>query len=228
MKRLYIHILLIVLFSILFTTFITQIPNPIFTNIGSKDSWINFFGAITGGFLTLYGVWWTIKEQKNDLKKQQNQFEIQRLEDLAIQYKPLIKISDYDENIITDINHNKHTLSFSIKNIGRGEANKLKIKFNDDIEILDYNTDSKNTYYINTFPSDEMHLIKIEFYKKLNDKEATEEDRTIEFYIYYEDLYSIYEFTTIGQIHIHPKTWPHTIKSIDGEIESRKKELSNL
>lgn len=201
---------------------IILVPSPI--GIIPKDvglQIVGYVGSILGGFLTLYGVWWTIKEQKKDLLEQQQRLDNQRREDLAIQYKPLIKISEWDAHISTNLN--KHTLSFSIKNIGRGEANRLKIKFDDDIEIIDYNTDCKNHYYINTFPSGEIHPIKIKYHKNLNSNEATEEDRIIEFYIHYEDLYSVYDFTTIGQILIHPKTWPHTIKSINGEIESKKR-----
>lgn len=84
MKRSYIYIILIVLGSTIFTTLIIQIPNPFFNDIGSKDAWITFFGAITGGLLTLCGVWWTIKEQESNRKK-----------DLAVQYMPLITCDEY-------------------------------------------------------------------------------------------------------------------------------------
>lgn len=40
---------------------------------------IGYGGSILGGFLTLYGVWWTIEDNNK-----------QRIEDFVIQYKPLL------------------------------------------------------------------------------------------------------------------------------------------
>lgn len=180
----------------------------------------SYSGAVIGGGLTLIGVIMTMLYQdirREDNLKLKNE---ERKENLAIQYKPLIKITNTFVKIVSE--DDKHTLSFSIENIGRGEANELEIIFNDDVEIIDCNTDDKNRYYINTFPNGEIHPIKIKYNKKLRGKEVTEVERTIEFNIYYKDLYSIYKFTTIGQILIHPKTWPHTIESINGEIEYKK------
>lgn len=48
---------------------------------------VGYGGSILGGLLTLYGVWWTIKDNEN-----------QRREDLAIQYKPFLTIDIDDEN----------------------------------------------------------------------------------------------------------------------------------
>ena len=125
MKKLLIQILFIAIGSMVFTTFIIQIPNPIFENVGSKDSWINFFGAITGGFLTLYGVWWTIKDQDEKRKK-----------DLAIQYKPILELGNISIHQEED---GPVAIELEIKNVGRGEANSIALRIREmpkDIEVI--------------------------------------------------------------------------------------------
>lgn len=105
---------------------------------------VSYGGSILGGFLTLYGVWWTIHNQEK-----------QRYQDLAIQYKPYLLINiisevdiklinshidDYYKNIsgILAVNlHNNlsdycYTLEFEIENIGNGEC---YIECVDDINI---------------------------------------------------------------------------------------------
>lgn len=126
MKKLFMHIILIVLGSTVFTTLIVQIPNPFFNNIGSKDAWINFFGAITGGFLTLYGVWWTIKEQNKNLINQHGQLDKQRREDLIIQYKPILVFSD---NKIEEVNGEMLYINILFENQGRGEAIDVNLQY---------------------------------------------------------------------------------------------------
>lgn len=85
---------------------------------------VSYAGAIIGGVLTLIGVWWTIKYQSESLKDQEIKLNNQRVENLAIQYRPIMNI-DYTENwknetILKD--KNNINLHFIIKNIGRGEA----------------------------------------------------------------------------------------------------------
>lgn len=108
---------------------------------------VGYGGSILGGFLTLYGVWWTIKEQKKDLKEQQDKIEQQRRDDLAIQYKPIIRFDanpfDNERENNGSITHDaKYTikqeneLNFFIFNTGRGEATNINInitKYDNDI-----------------------------------------------------------------------------------------------
>ena len=80
--------LLICFFGIipLFINFLVNTTNPFgigFINQENKETWINFFGSIIGGGLTLFGVWWTINNQEKQRKK-----------DLAIQYKPLFELNN--------------------------------------------------------------------------------------------------------------------------------------
>lgn len=80
----------------LYLIVITPCPIPLLGIIKPEDSgaWLGYYGAILGGFMTLSGVWWTIKEQKDDLKNQQDRLDQQRREDLAIQYKPILEIKE--------------------------------------------------------------------------------------------------------------------------------------
>lgn len=120
-------VFLICLFGIipLFINFLINTTNPFdigFINETNKDSWINFFGTVIGGVLTLLGVWWTINDQER-----------KRYEDLAMQYKPILKaippVNDDEKRII--INSDDTTLLFNmilyIENIGRGEALDIEI-----------------------------------------------------------------------------------------------------
>ena len=93
------------------------IQSPI--GIFSKEDatlFLSYYGTIisgvTGGALTLGGVWWTISDQK------------QREKDLAIQYKPIINI-EYNsllyESRLLDEDNNFFFL-IKIINHGRGES----------------------------------------------------------------------------------------------------------
>lgn len=104
------------------------IQSPI--GIFSKEDatlFLNYYGTIvsglTGGALTLGGVWWTIKKQEE-----------QRKNDLAIQYKPIIDITrntsndnDFNENYVHE-ELNELYLPITITNLGRGEALNIIIK----------------------------------------------------------------------------------------------------
>ncbi len=101
---------------------------------------IGYCGSILGGFLTLYGVWWTIKDQ-----------EVKRYEDLALQYKPILRaippVYD-DEKIIITKSDNKlllFNIILYIENIGRGEALDIEIShskcnhLDEDLRLLQRN-----------------------------------------------------------------------------------------
>ncbi|OUP99924.1 hypothetical protein B5E91_12610 [Thomasclavelia spiroformis] len=98
---------------------------------------VSYGGSILGGFLTLYGVWWTIKDQEK-----------KRYEDLALQYKPILRVIppiNDDEKIII-INSNDAVLLFNmilyIENIGRGEAEDIEITYSEcnDLKFIQRNT----------------------------------------------------------------------------------------
>lgn len=99
-----------------------------------KSAWINFYGAIIGGSLTLIGVSWTLFIQKRN-----------RFKDLSIQYKPILEITcdittitreqqryssiqtESDEQHTETITCEYIILKFICKNIGRGELLNLTI-----------------------------------------------------------------------------------------------------
>lgn len=126
-----------------FTYLLVTIPAPFgigFINDSNRDTWINFFGSIIGGGATLFGVWWTIKENEK-----------QRREDLAIQYRPCLNIrevakeppnfsaynrvnyelSQIPDNIYLEnikVNHDLCRLTLKLSNTGRGDLEHLVLK----------------------------------------------------------------------------------------------------
>lgn len=76
---------------------------------------VGYGGSILGGFLTLYGVWWTIKKQEE-----------QKYKDTILINKPILvpEIVIYDKISL----NNMTTIYFNIllKNIGQTEASNIK------------------------------------------------------------------------------------------------------
>ena len=96
---------------------------------------IGYGGSILGGFLTLYGVWWTIEDNNKQREKNQRQHEIERREEFTIQYKPILFLKEVDAKLydingyITLYTQNDKKFDeyelltyFTIINLGRGEA----------------------------------------------------------------------------------------------------------
>lgn len=105
---------------------------------GTVGEWITSLSTLAGGALTLGGVWWTINDQKE-----------QREKDLAIQYRPYLKIdksdiqfhSNFTKEPVFELNENdepifikneiidmsKFEIAISLSNIGRGEITKVSI-----------------------------------------------------------------------------------------------------
>lgn len=114
-KNLFFILFGIIFVSCIFTTWIIHIPNPIYKDMGSMDSWINFFGSITGGLLTLAGVWWTIINQDK-----------RRKEDIMNEYFPIPVVTNqlnYDLNVIDNL----YSITFEmlITNVGKGPMFKI-------------------------------------------------------------------------------------------------------
>ena len=123
------HKLLTICLAIIIYIVIPIIPfiqSPI--GIFSKEDatlFLSYYGTIisgiTGGALTLGGVWWTINDQKE-----------QREKDLTIQYKPIINIEHNPlyESPLLDEDNNFFSFPVKIINHGRGEALNISIKYN--------------------------------------------------------------------------------------------------
>lgn len=94
-----------------FLNLVISIPSPFgFIPLNEKSTWINFYGTIIGGALTLLGVWMTISytektRQKGEEKreKEQKQEFIKRDEEiknnLSAQYKPILDITCHPDLI---------------------------------------------------------------------------------------------------------------------------------
>lgn len=112
-----------------------------FINDANREAWIGYYGAIIGGALTLGGVWWTIKDQDKKLLCQKQENEDDRLEQLSLEYKPILSANEpqyirgeeiengFCDFVVTLYNyeHELHSecnksCSLLIANIGRGEA----------------------------------------------------------------------------------------------------------
>lgn len=87
-------IIVVIVFIIpLAVNLIVETPNPFglgFINDSNKDTWVPFFGSIIGGSITLIGVIWTIKHEKE-----------QKIQELAIQYRPVLEANIEDSQIIS-------------------------------------------------------------------------------------------------------------------------------
>lgn len=122
-----------------FINLLVTTTSPIgFITPDKQETWIGFFGSIIGGGTTLFGVWWTINDQKE-----------QREKDLAIQYRPYLKVdksniqfhSSFTKEPVFELNENdepifiknkiidmsKFDIAISLSNIGRGEITKVNI-----------------------------------------------------------------------------------------------------
>lgn len=126
---------------------------------------VGYGGSILGGFLTLYGVWWTI-EDNNKQKK----------EELKLQYRPIIQIKSYHEkNFLNKRKHLVHLL-FKITNIGRGEICECsittKIYLNHKITINSDKITHKNNYFEILAPlQEEVYELLFELPKNLISEE---------------------------------------------------------
>lgn len=123
-------VIVILLFPI-----IVLVPTPI--GFIPKDigiAIVGYGGAIIGGFLTLYGVWWTIEDNNKNRKKE-----------LELQYCPIIRADIinnepilYQNSSVIKLQYNHgffdnesiHYASklIKIRNVGRGEIKSTEIK----------------------------------------------------------------------------------------------------
>lgn len=132
-------ITVILLIVILFPSIILVASNKKLLSYNTAIAIIGYGGSILGGFLTLYGVWWTIKDH-----------ETKRREDLSIQYMPLMVCEEFnttmnniENNILDAISTSLYStfkegipknylkeikIVLKIGNFGRGEAIVTNIK----------------------------------------------------------------------------------------------------
>ena len=129
--------ILMLMISSFAINWLVNTPNPFglgFIDESNKDTWINFFGAIIGGITTLAGVWLTIREERKNSLEQQKRLELQRREDLAMQYRPIFHCNVTDIAITN--NNCMLIVKLKIKNTGRAEASAVKIKSSSKLPLV--------------------------------------------------------------------------------------------
>lgn len=150
---------------------------------------VSYCGAILGGFLTLYGVWWTIENNKKDKR-----------EEISVQYLPILQVKDKEINLVyenredpeydyDEINEEPYIVNvnyykvyeisceINVENTGRGEIVNAQISCfsKDSIISIDYKKDISDIYPQDSFKinlsidiSDYEQLKEIEYYKEIN------------------------------------------------------------
>lgn len=113
-KVLFLIVIIAVLFPIIILT-----PSDIGTipyNLGIEI--ISYGGTLLGGFLTLFGVWWTINYQNSENIKH----DLERKKELAIQYRPIFILKGI-RIVFNSLNYLNAELE--LINKGRGEAESI-------------------------------------------------------------------------------------------------------
>lgn len=124
----------IIIFFIVFIITITTYSLVMIFGYDSKDSsqWISFIGSIIGGALTLIGVYYTVKVEKNRWKIENKKRDEESLENNKILYKPIFSLKEIKikSKIDYDID-NKFQIHFVLKiyNVGRGEAYDIDLSY---------------------------------------------------------------------------------------------------
>lgn len=144
---------------------------------------IGYCGSIFGGFLTLYGVWWTLKNQEK-----------QRHKDIALQYMPFIRCE------VTNVKFKKFKGAFVVKfkNVGRGEAKKFHVNIYDPIQDIEIFSKTNDYIFMNTSPENEVELTIDCNYNKLLTCENKQTHTMIIISFEYTDLiyYATYKYSS--------------------------------
>lgn len=124
--------LIIVLFIIVPILPFIKSPCGIF-NHESATIFLQYYGTIlagiSGGFITLLGVWWTINDQKK-----------QRKEEFELQYRSILSLKQNPEKSSELIAKNFLQFNFELFNYGNTEAISLEIRMkNPNSEIISHN-----------------------------------------------------------------------------------------
>ena len=173
MLLLFLAIAIIFPIMILFPSPVGIIPYEIGLTI------VGYGGSILGGFLTLYGVWWTIEDNNK-----------QRKEDKKIEYLPILRIEQDEKE--SELKNHILTLAFSLLNFGRGEAQDVNLDFETKMIARDNTTTNINAYQI---VKDNLSLIIKNEYKRFYISYIVPKEMTfptiftVQFTIEYYDLF---------------------------------------
>ena len=158
---------------------------------------LTYYGAIVGGGMTLGGVAWTINDQNSKRKKDQLQRDKEQTRELKLKYKPIIFFSDSDVKDLTGhikVENSKLHMYFTIqlKNIGRGEAKKVVIDFDEKCGISECVGTLKYNKTISVVGSKERLTytigVPLELFSKHPNRKILKLIAHIEYYGYDDDL----------------------------------------
>lgn len=168
---------------------IVTTPSPLgFITPERQDAWINFYGAIIGGGLTLVGVWWTIDKQEE-----------QRKDEFTIMHKPLLTINSPHFDVTEN---NALRFLFNVHNQGLTEALNIKVWlslgddsigecFPNDINIL-----PPNNEFLIKYPDFELHPYNVGEYNYIGESfriHLTYSDSLKNEYYIYQHVYIHYK-----------------------------------
>lgn len=168
---------------------------------------IGYCGSILGGALTLIGVIWTINYEKKTREKDIIAQENQRIDNLAIQYRPILKVN------IHDIKNNNDCYKITYINCGRGEAINIRLHTLRDTKNYVMLTPA----VVDMVPSNESNTVSLSFTSSFFKNNVSYLDFDIE--ISYKDLYEKYLIKTVVNVIIERKT---IVKSISKSICAKK------
>lgn len=135
--------LIIVLFIIVPILPFIKSPYGVFSH-ESTTIFLQYYGTIlagiSGGFITLLGVWWTINDQKKQRKDQELKQNKARIEEFELQYRSILSLKQNSEKSSELIAKNFLQFNFELFNYGNTEAVSLEIRMkNPNSEIISHN-----------------------------------------------------------------------------------------
>lgn len=210
MKFLKENIKMIVLLSIiivLFPVVILIVSSKKLMPLNTGLAIIGYGGAIIGGLLTLFGVTMTINHEKKTREKDIIAQEDQRIDNLAIQYRPILKVK------IHDIKNNNDCYKITYINCGRGEAINIRLHTLRDTK----NYVTLTPAVVDMVPSNESNTVSLSFTSSFFENNVSYLDFDIE--ISYKDLYEKYLIKTVVNVIIERKT---IVKSIPKSICTKR------
>lgn len=138
---------------------------------------IGYAGSIIGGFITLFGVWWTINSneeiRKKDIILQYRPFLNYEIENYKKQYKRMGEIAlSFENEYFSDISRYTDEHLLIVKNAGKGDIEKINFivkkcdVITSPVSLGDANGQLSNSYflgnqYIDFIPSDDEIYIAI-------------------------------------------------------------------
>lgn len=142
-------------------------------NFKCEGDMFSYSGAVIGGGMTLLGVIFTINHTNAIREKDRKERDLERKEELAIRYKPILTITSNFELLDRNgksikklgIDEYKHgRIYVKLKNNGRGEANNIHILPKDSEKIINTLINSQDIFECDILtPFDDGILLKIEF-----------------------------------------------------------------